>query len=229
MPDEKTPETQDTSEKLIFGKYKTQEEAENAFKEMERRQSDLSEQLDRTTRFLELTQIEKDKEPEMKDTPIDNLLPVDENVDENIRAYLAKVGETIKETVKNEVISTIGKALGERERQKTLEDKFYGLHPDLKGAKRLVDYIAYDLRQELGNRPINEEAAIAEVAKRTRSELERFKKTTPPHLESSSNGEHNPTQKEKEFKLPSPEEALDEFIAEQRTRKAKQLGISTRG
>jgi len=174
MEEAKTPENQDTSEEqpLIFGKYKTQEEAEAAFKEMERSSTEAKEALDREQRLNALLATEDHKQPQQEQpapqyTGLQNVF--DEEQAQAVSGMLQQQRQEVIRQMRQE-----GRAMMDsyKVRQDSERD-FYNDYKDLSHFKDDVDSEANKLALELGERaskvPLKD--LMKEVAKRTREKL----------------------------------------------------------
>lgn len=179
MADEQTPETQDTSkeetseETLIYGKYKTQEEAEAAFKELERSATESKEALDREQRLNALLATEDRSQPQEPQQEQANYQSLNQVFDE-------ETTQAVSQMMQQEREKTIAQARAESRRmiedyqvRQDTEKKFYKEYDDLQSFKDDVDSEANRLALELGERAskVPMKDLMKEVAKRTREKL----------------------------------------------------------
>lgn len=217
IEEEKTPETQDTSEEeLLLGKYKSQEEMEAAFKEMERKQTELSEALDREQRLNSLLASEEKQEPEVQAEDVN----LTEYFDEDQAKIFQKALKAEREKIISQTQQYVQAAVSNLETKRTNEDKFYREYKELRGFEREVDEEASRLAQELGDRRnrIPFETLAQEVAKRTKARLAeqrvRLSKSTL-HVEGAASKEPEPSVKEESVKPQSEDERLAEFFKDE--------------
>ena len=192
-----TPETQDTSEeKLIFGKYKTPEEAEQAHKEMERKNAEISEALDREQRLNALLGTEdRQTTPEPASEPAQYApVPLANVFDEEQAKAVQTLLEQQRQQISQETARTINRTVTTMESRRAAEEQFFALYPNLKPFKREVDEEARRLATELGDRvqKVPFETLSGEVAKRVTEHLTEQKKRLSKsalHLETGSPSE----------------------------------------
>jgi len=189
---EQTPANQEP--KLIFGKYKTIEEAEADLKETKRQNEKLNESLAREQRLnyvLENVEPPAAAAPTTDDLGIEFKTPEDK---QKFQSYLASEKQAIYQTVGKMVESSISST----EKQKAAESKFYTVNKDLGDFKIEVEHFASEVAREFGPRAktVPQDDLFSEVAKRTRTYLTEHKKKltkTPLHLEGGSMQEPNET------------------------------------
>jgi len=218
MADEKTPENQDTSQEqqeLYFGKYKTKEEAEAAFKQMERTSTEAKEALDREQRLNALLSTEDRSQPQpqaQQPAQYTGLQGVfDEEQAQAVSQMLAQERQQVIGQMRKE-----GKAMMDdyKVRQDT-ERQFYESYKDLKAFQDDVDAESNKLALELGDRasrvPIGD--LMKEVAKRTREKLANQKsKLTKSTLHVESGEVIEP---EVELKTPESKETTEQERTQQ--------------
>lgn len=216
------PGTQDTP--LIFGKYKSMEEAEKAFKEQERTLQSEREGRERAERWASLMK----SEPEKKTSAIDDYVPASYEEDVELDDAQKRAFKAVEERAVKRTLQVVGDVLEKKEAQKEAWRKFLESNPDLRGAENFVQAEAMDLAGETKGRNIDPEEAFKEVARRVREKIAKLAKTDKKdfHVAHSGDPDHEKPEPKKEDRLPSQDEILSDHIADFRKRKAAQLRIN---
>jgi hypothetical protein len=217
MPDENTPpENQDKAPEMIGGKFKSVDELWTAYQESERTRNQYAEENDRMTRFIGMMDQAPAKTQEYPQQQVSDYqsMPAEGTVD--LKTIDAIVDRKIAERVSREKSAAA--------ESKRLEDKFFTDHPDLREHEELVLFHTAKYKAELGGRPVSVEKMMADVAARTTAHIKQIREgdRVPPHLEGGSRGER--LTGPKPTKEPNEAERLQDFIAEDRKQKLKQIG-----
>ena len=243
--DKKTPgDDQDTSG-LFFGKYKTQKEAEEAFKEMERKFGEVSEARDRLEKVISVLEpVEaaapssrrktREPEPEAEEEGEDLFSQAEEYFDEGQRKFLGQLVRSVENKTATRVLKTVGTAIGEWDKTRNQMTTFYGKHKDLVGYEDFVQLEAQKLKEETRGRKLDDAEAMKLVADRVKKRIEAIRKgnRAPLHLESGesdvnfSRGDEGGD--EDEDARPDPQADLMEFIEERRSMKNKKSVVKGR-
>lgn len=219
-----TPENQDTSEeqtqeKLFFGKYKSQEEAEAAFKEMERAATEAKEALDREQRLNALLSTEDRSQPQEQQA-VPQYQGLQGVFDEEQAAAVSQMLQQEREMIVKQMRAE-GRQMWEEYKVRTdAERQFYEEYKDLAHFKEDVDAEANRLALELGHRAsrVPMKDLMKEVAKRTRDKLATQKsKLTKSHLHLESGEVVEPEVKfgDAKPKQTSEDERTQKFFAEE--------------
>lgn len=190
--EQKASENQESSEKLIAGKYKSQEELVKAAKESEKRVLELQESLDREQRVNILLA----QEPKAEPKPVEESRPIPSNLasvigDEAAAAvsdYVSLERKRILEEAENKIQNVVSTS----ETARTFTDRFYTKYEKLRGFEDEVDNASRSLQSDLGARiqGMKPEVLMAEVAKRAKEIIsENRKKYTSEKVLHVASGE----------------------------------------
>ena len=217
-------------EKLILGKYKSQEEAFAALEQAEKQNNDLKEALDREQRLNQLLDSVKD-EPEQKvDQTFHNEYP-DLFEDEAKAKKFNEVLQTREQAIWQRVGSLVDQKVQQERAKMNAHEQFYKKYPDLKDFTHIVDSHATALGKELGAKSANVpfDKLAAEVASRVKAELGEMKKKLTKnslYVEGSSSGEPSFDSDNKVTKPSSEEErALKYFQDEVKLKNEKKNAV----
>jgi len=220
------PENQDEP-KLIFGKFKTMEEAEDSIKESERKLTELNETVSRLERIVSLSATEP---PRTVTNKKEDYVPAYNDEDlSSLDEATARAIRTAEERAYTRAISDFATAASRKEAADREWKLFVKENPDLEEHADLVSGAATSYRTEIGNRAIDFVDMRKEVARRVRSKIETIRKSSsgaPIRVESGNEGERQPRIIRNEEEKPiSQEEIVSTYIKDFQSRKQKQLGI----
>ena len=216
----------DTPPQLIFGKYKSIEEAEAAYKESERKMADESMRADRAERLIDLFKPEHTQESTTDEYPSNEAAGVDETAfDDEQKRYLAAVVQQSNEQKESEFMGKMGKILSAREQQAMQKKLFYQENPDLVGYEDDVAIEANNLVANPRSNSLDAASARAELSKMVKSRLDRISKRMntrenfhPAEGASSTETFNEPTENEDD---PNPEKILNDYVKDVRARRNK--------
>lgn len=222
--DNKTPgENQDTSEKLLLGKYKTMEEVAAAMQEQQRKMTELSSQLDAersVNRLFEETNSTTKKNGGYEPT---ELPPT---VDEDTAKWFETQAQRIRQLAVHDAVSQVGEILSARE----LVNNFYREHPDLDNFRDIVRTEYDRMKSERNGKLQNTPEVMNEVSRRARQRVQEIQskgKNPPPHLESGNSLNRSaPKERDKEHAEPDDEENLRTFMEDRRKASEKRLNLT---
>lgn len=222
--EKKAPDTtgQDKPKEKILGKFDSYDEMMQAYKDAEKKLTELSEKVERQERLLELLQDDTGG----GSSPVPAYEPAGENDDPSLDTYLPEGAEWLKNILdaqqkqlekkfRNELL-TLGSYI---EQKMKAEQKFYAENPDLRGHEDLVEFEAQRLLQELGGKqPKNPEKFAKLIAARVRERITRIKseqngRSTPPYVEGSASKAPEGYSPEPENEV-SEEDYLKEYLNE---------------
>ena len=218
-----TPQEEGAGEALFFGKYKTKEEAETAFKEMERDRTESKEALDREQRLNALLASESHTQPRYEETqPASRYTSLQNVFDEEQTQAVSQLLAQERAQILEQVRAEGRNMLDDYKVRQDTETKFYQDYKDLNYFKEDVDAEANKLAIELGVKaskiPLKD--LMKEVAKRTREKLatQKSKLTkTPLHVEDGEVVEPNVTLKSSKPKESSEAERTQAFFDDEVT------------
>lgn len=178
--------TENQEPKLYAGKYKSVEEMEAAFKQIEREASEAKEALDREQRLNSLLSTEPRTVPQAAPTTDYDLSSV---LGEDGSKVLKSALEGYRNQVLGEARNLVQETVSSVRAQERAEKIFYKTYAELEDFKDEVDRQAALLAKELGPdraRVVKQEQLFAEVAKRTKEHLSQTKRKlskAPIHVE----------------------------------------------
>lgn len=206
-------------EKLILGKYKTQEEVFAALEQAEKQNNDLKEALDREQRLNQLLDSVKDEPIKKTEQTFQSEFP-DLFDDEDKAKRFNEVLQTREQAIWQRVGSLVEQKVSSYEARRNANEMFYKKYPDLKDFSHIVDSHATSLGKELGAKSatIPFDKLAAEVASRVKAELGDIKKKLTKnslYVESGSSGEPNFESDDKPRKSSSEEERAMKYFQEE--------------
>lgn len=222
MEDNTTPGgSQDTSEKLIFGKYKTMDEAHAAMQELERKKTELDGQLQAERSVNRLFEENKSAPKNGGYEPAD----IPPTVDEDTAKWFEKQAQSIYQRAVTDSVAHFGEILSARE----MVDKFYRENQDLDGYRDIVRTEYDRMKADRGGKLANTPEVMNEVARRARQRIQEIQtkgKNPPPHIEGGNSlNRSKPVEREKESHEPDEEESLKLFMDDRRKMNEKRLNL----
>jgi hypothetical protein len=212
--------SQDTPQKLFFGKYKTLEEAEAAMTELHRNNTDLRSQLDAERNVNKLF---SDGHTEPKNS---GYVPMDvpSTFDDETVGWLKRREEQLANSILGEAQKYIGQVLTAKE----FVNEFFSENPDLKNYRDLAK-VEYDqLQREMGGRLNVNKDTLTVLAGRVRkrvSEIQASAKTPPPHLESGTSQDRSKPASKETHQEPTDEENLKSFMDDRKKEQERRLNL----
>lgn len=223
----KAPENQDQPKKF-FGKFDSVEQAEEGYKELERRLSEQSESVSRMERMLSMMDT-----PKAESNPKDAYVPVSSYIDEEIGSNLddttKRAIEVAVERGRVQTLRDVASYQGKLEAANKQWKIFCDENKDLAHRETLVKAFADQLRSEIGSRKVDDKWFRDEVAKRIRSELGASSNSKPLTVATGTSEERSPRiiRADEEEKMPSEQQIVDDYVNKFREAKSKKLGIKS--
>lgn len=226
--------TENQEPKLYAGKYKTVEEMESAYKQIEREASETREALDREQRLNTLLSTEsraKTEEPKPQTSDYDLSSVLGEEGSKAIKGTM----EHYRSQVLNEARNLVQEAVSTVRSQEKAEKVFYKTYSELEDFRDEVDNQARLLAKELGPdraRLVPQDKLFSEVAKRTKDHLAIIKKKmvkSPLYVEGGEVKEPHIEHESSKKESTSAEDRTREYIQDEAKKMSEKKNQSLRG
>jgi len=226
---------EETKEKLLAGKFKSPEDLENAYQELERHKAEMAEQLAQSKRMLSLLEVDggtakSDFVPVQQPAPAapaDNTFKYDGD-DEELKPIYQALDHWSKD-LEQKLLGKTQAQIAAIEGQRQAKEKFYRENADLADYGDLVDYEAEKVVQMVGYPKTDaaKDKLSKEVASRVRERINKIRGTAEGgkellHVESGRSTSPTPKIATPEEKEVSEEEALAQYVRERQGRQMKQ-------
>lgn len=200
-------------------------------RELEAQNSQLREKLEEEKRLNDLLSSDTPPAPRVRHseeaTPEGSVVPAFATFDESQRQELSQWVPIVTRQVASQVMDVVQTAFANEKAERTFRSKFFKKYPDLQEYEEEVDHEAAKLASEIGNRKVDQDKAMAELARRTKSHIEALKRKfggdSPPQMASGSSSEPQPSPRKKEDAPLSEEARLDDYLEEQKRYKESRL------
>lgn len=206
-------------EKLILGKYRTNEEAFAALEQAEKEKNDLKEALDREQRVNQLLDSVREEPAQKQEQVLSNQYPELFEDEEKARKF-NEVLQTREQAIWQRVGSLVEQKVQLHEARRNANEQFYKKYPELKDFSHIVDSHATALGKELGAKSaqVPFDKLAAEVAARAKAEMNDLKKKLTKnslYVESGNSSEPNFGGEEKEPSTSSEESRASKYFQDE--------------
>lgn len=221
------------SDKLIMGKYKTQEEAFAALEHLEKTNNDLKEALDREQRLNQLLDSAKEPEPRPTQSTSDYSAEYSDLFeDEGKSKRLKSLLDTHEQNIMHKVGTALERKLEIMEARRQANIQFYKKYPELEPFKDQVDMEAQRLGEELGpkSKHASFDSLAKEIASRVKTNLAETKKklntSSLLHVEGGSSSEPSQNVGSKDAEVSSETDRLEKYMKDEVAEKNKKRNMA---
>lgn len=220
------------------GQHSEESPLEAKIRELESRTSQLSEELDKERKLNELLTSEDvpripyedryTRQPAQQQPARQQAVGL-HSFDDDQREELSQWVPMVTQQITSTVLDVVQGAFQAEKNNQAFRKKFFKKHPDLQEYDDMVDEEAARLAAEIGNRKVDPEKAMLNLAKRTRSRIEAFKRKVsgnPPQIVTSGTPSEPVTQPQGSGRkrTMTEDERLAEYMEEEKKARNARMG-----